>query len=435
MARRIPRHLSILLILALGLGGFGMAPVDLPPSESVAAAKTLNRDLEPVVITGTTVGALVGFPIPELFAYAYTNDLWRQIPAQVDEVTAEDVYTTTEDGLLDANDEIVFMAKDLGNQAPSARPISASLPISPGWYELEVTDPISPTQKGWAYLVHSTVLTPTFSADYVNLDTGLRRINGSTYSLGLATTFLGFDHLTLGSSGVEILDRTKFRLNCGLPIGCPKTEELPGSRHEFVKDGPVRVIVRALGGRLVTVEQALLAYGSMASSTISLHIRFFRGSVRFSTDFNENATGAIYYSAVVTGGISVDGVTDTVAATPLSPWWQLSTSDGTLIQVADTTSIGGTQSNYYVDSSEWDGSDTGDRRHYGDTGVSIDDSNRSFTYLFNIYFLPDVQPNIGATYEALFTHPLSTTASLHGDPRPEKSYLPIVVKSASAQQE
>ena len=435
MKGQMSKRLLILLALGMSLVGFGAALAGLAMAGGGAMSKTLDRDLDPVIIDGTAVSALAGFPVDQLFVYAYTDGVWRQIPAQVDEVTASGVYTTTGDGLLDVNDEIVFMAKDLGDQASPAKPITASLPISPGWYELAATDPISPTKKGWAYLVRSTVLTPTFTTDYVNLDMGLHRVNGATYSLGFATTFLGFDHLALSGSGVDILDRTKFRLDCSFPIRCPKTEELPELRDEGVKDGPVRAIVRARAGERVTSEWTLLAYSAKVSLRTSVDIPRLQGSgsVRFSTDFNEHATGAVYYSAVVTGGMAVDGVTDTVAALPLSLWWQVSTSNGTLIRVADTTPIGGIQSNYYVDRLEWDGSDTGDRRHYGDTGISIDDPKRSFTYLSSIYFLPDTQPNVGATYGAFFAHPLSATALLYGDPRPEKVFLPVVMKNATAQ--
>ena len=405
------RRLLVLLALVVGLGGFTVVVASLELAGSDATAKTLDRDLEPVLITGKTVSALVGFPVDQLFVYAYSGGTWEQIPAQVDEVTAAGTYTATEDGRLDGNDEIVFMAKDLGDQAPADTPITANLSISSGWYEIEVTDPISPTKKGWAYLVHSKVLTPSAAADYVEFVPGFHRINAADYSLGFGVTHVRMDFMTLGGSGVEILDRTKMRLDCAVPVICPITEgNIPPLPDNLIKDGPVRVIAR--GGQL-------LAYGSMVRwpSPFSLP-EFLSGNLRFSTDLNQAATGAIHYSAVVPGGVTVDGITDTVPATPRSSWWQLSTVSGTLIHVADTTSIGGTQTNYYVDNSKWDGADTGDRRHYGDTGVSIENPNLSFTYTVTIYFLRGSHPNVGATYEAFSTHPLSVTAVLYGDPRP-----------------
>lgn len=334
MDKDISRIPLALIALVVGIVASGLAVGGLAMVGSAATTMTFDRNFEPVVVTGMTVGALTGFPVNQLFVYAYSGGVWRQIPAQVDEVTATGDYTTTEDSLLNANDEIVFMAKDLGEQAPVNMPITASLPISLTWYEIEVNDPISPTQRGWAYLVRSRVLTQTLTADYVGFDPATHRIHGEIYSLGFATPRPWADYLTLGNSGVDILDRTKMRLNCIIPLICPITEDkgLPLQDH-LIKDGPVRVIVR--GGRV-------LAYGSLLSWTTSISIaRLFAGDIRFSIDFNQAVTGSIYYNAVVPGGVTVNGITDTVPAVPLSPWWQVSTSHGTLVQVADATSIGG----------------------------------------------------------------------------------------------
>ena len=108
----------------------------------------------------------------------------------------------------------------------------------------------------------------------------------------------------------------------------------------------------------------------------------------------------------------VDGITDTVPITPTSSWWQLSTDSGTLVQVTDTSLMGGEQTNYYLDDSVWDPEDTGDQRSYGDTGVYIATPQDPLTYTFSIYFLPGTEPNVGATYEDFFTHPLSATTLL-----------------------
>jgi pimeloyl-ACP methyl ester carboxylesterase len=412
MNKQIFWRLFFLLALVVGLGGVGAAVVTLSATGSAVAAQGLGRDKDPVVISGTVISALVGFPVDELFAYVYRDGHWTQIPAQIDEVTATGSYTSTEDGLFDFNDEIVFMAADLGDQAPLGVPITASLPVSNGWYQIEVTDPQSPTQTGWAYLVHSTVLTPSAAADYVDYIPGLHRIYGVDYRMGFGAAHIGVDWLMLGDSTIEILDRTKIRVDCTIPILCPLTDgTLPPVPDDVITDGPVRVIAR--GGQV-------LAYGSMLRWASPFSFPTLPSvTLRLSTDFNPAASGAIYYNAVVTEGVTVDGITDTVPATPRSPWWQLSTVSGTLIHIADTTSIGGTQSNYYVDDSAWDESDTGDRRHYGDTGVSIENPSFPFTYTVTIYFLRGSQPNVGATYEALYTHPLSVTAVLYGDPRPD----------------
>jgi hypothetical protein len=364
----------------------------LASADTGATIAPLDRDLDPVIISGAAVRALDGSPLDQLFAYAFHEGTWKQIPVQVDEVTANGTYAATEDGLLDANDEVVFMARDLATQAPPTATITASLPVDVVWYEIEVTNPLAPTQKGWAYLVHSTVLMPAAVTDYVGFDLGFHRINADNYSLGFGVNHYGADFLSLGGSDVEILDRTKLQLDCAIPFICPLNEGHLPLPDDLVKDGPVRVIVR--GGQV-------LAYGSTLRWTMPFTIpSYLSGDIRFSTDFNQAVTGAAYYSAVVPAGVTVDGITDTVPATPRSSWWQLSTISGTLIHIADTASIGGVQFNYYVDSSAWDGSDTGDLRHFGDTGVRIEDPNPSFTYTVGAYVLRGGHPNVGPTYEA-----------------------------------
>ncbi len=417
MNKRIARYLLIPLSLMMALAAILVVLTGLVMADNDSAyVKTLDRDLEPVIVTGAAISAFAGAPVDQLFVYAYTDGVWTQIPAQVDEVTASGTYTDTEDSLLDANDEVVFMAVDLGDQAPADPHSVDGFPIVARWYEIEVTDPISPTRKGWAYLVYSAALTPKFTADYVSFDSFLHRIDGVTYHLGYATPRPCMDYLTLGDGMVDILDRApKSRLCFG--IVCLPESLSPNLQDDLIKDGPVRLIVR--NGRV-------LGYGRMASWTVPIADTGGASSMRSTVDFSPPASGATYYNAVVPAGVMVDGITDSVAAVPLSPSWQLSTDAGTLIQVADTTSIGGTQSNYYVDNSEWDWRDTGDHLHYGDTGVYIANPNQSFTYTFTIYFLTGSQPNLGETYAAYFSHPLSATAQLHRLELSMKVYLPVV---------
>jgi hypothetical protein len=108
---------------------------------------------------------------------------------------------------------------------------------------------------------------------------------------------------------------------------------------------------------------------------------------------------------------------------------QLSTAGGTMIQVGDTSEIGGYQTNYYLDDATEDPEDTGDQLSFGDTGVYIDDPNDSFTYPFSLYFLPGAQPNLGEQYEAYFFEPLSTVVQEQPLDQPEAVYLPLIASS------
>jgi hypothetical protein len=420
MNMSICKRLLVLAGLVIGLWRSGVVLPDLVAAQSVTTAKTLDRDLEPVIITGTDVTEFLGVPVDQLFLYAYTEGAFRPIPVQVDEVTASGDHTATEDGLLDANDEIVFMAKDLGDQAPADSPITSSLPISTDWYGIVVTDPTNPIRRGGAYLVSSTVLTQTTDADYVDFDLAAHRINGQAYSLGFATPDAWVEYLRLNGSVVDILDRTpKMRLCYDNSASCFTEEILQPVQDDLIKDGPVRLILR--GGRV-------LAYGAMAVWSIPVPTILLADSIRFSTDFSAVASGATFYNSVVPQGVIVDGVPDQVPETPFSSWWQLSTSNGTVIQACDASEMGGTPTNYYEDDSTWDFYDTGDHRRYGDTGVLVEDANSSFTYRFAIYFLDESQPNVGETYASYFAQPVSAMAHFRQLHLPESLYLPLVLR-------
>ena len=409
-SRATPQRLTLIL-LVLSTVVVGASRAGTPSS------RTLDRDLEPVIVSGAALGAFQGASTDEIFVYGYTAGQWEQLPAQIDEVSATGTYTTTEDSLLDANDELVFMAMDLGDRAPGPVPAAGVRK----WYEIEVTDPSEPSHQAWAYVVHSAVLTPTFVADYVDFDTFLHRIKAADYNLGFATPKPWMDYFTFNGSVVDILDRAPKNRLCYGEL-CLNESLFPELQDDLIVDGPVRLIIR---------NARVLAYGSMASWTIPVADTSGASSIRFSTDFNSAATGATYYNAAVPNGVTVDGIPDSVSPELLSSWWQISTDGGTLIQVADTASIGGTQSNYYLDDSNWDQTDTGDKRHYGDTGVYINDPELSFTYIHSLYILPGRQPNVGQKHAAHFSQPLSVTARLHELEMREKAYVPLVVKTVA----
>ena len=410
-------RLFLLLFMLLFLGGFTVAAASLPAVTDSLPADSLRMHFEPVTITGDRVRALTGLRTDQLYVYVF-NDGWQQIAAQVDEVTFTGAYTSTEDGRLDTNDEIVFMARDLGQQAPPTLPITAALSISPGWYAVEVTDPLSPTQTGWAYVVHSETLTPTVEKDYVHFYGGFHRIIAEDYALGFGVMHTGADYLTIGD-GPEIMDRTKIRIECNVPVICPITEEnLDPQPDRLIADGPVRVIVR--GGEVQ-------AYASMLRWQTKFDLPYYLwGSVRFSTDFNSIVSGSLLYNEVITNGVTIDGTPDPIPASPLSSWWQLNTFSSTLVYLADSSSIGGIQYNYYVDDMAYDESDSGDRKHFGETGIRVEIPNLLFTYTVSLYSLPDQQPNIGERIATWPDYPLSVVTELYGDPRPVKVYFPFL---------
>lgn len=363
----------------------------------------IDRHDEPIVVTGADLDALQGTPTDELFVYAYRDhsDAMEQIPFQVD-VKDSGAYVSTVGTPLDDDDEVVFMASDLGGQAP-AYELPARLPIGDTWYRLEVNDPLSPGSKGWAYVVRSTSLTRSFTETYTTYDSDNNQILTPHYTVGFAPGFPGIEYLALNESGVDILDRTKIRVSAF--IGTFNEEQIGSllgiDPLTVIKAGPVRVLATGgVVGYRSTLEQSLVA-----ELPISLN------AARFSTDFNEHAEGSTLYNANTSAGVTIDGMPDpAVGLDPFSPWWQVSGETGTLMQVANSSGLGGTQTSYYKDDATIDTDDTGDQRSYGDTGIEVDSPNDTIDYRTTLYVLPPDQDNVGEQYAAYFAEPLEVTA-------------------------
>jgi hypothetical protein len=413
-----------LAAIAFGTGALIHAATDRPPvpdavaqgdgQQTMQIPPSIERDLDPVIVPGAYLPRLTGTPTDELLVYAYRDGGMDQIPFQVDEVD-EGAYVGTTGNPLDGDDEIVFMASDLGGRLLDER-ITATMPISPTWYRIEVTDPLSPTMKGWAYVVRSSSLTRTFTQTYASFDPVTKWITSTRYTLGFLSSHPGFDYLALNQSGQDILDRTKVRIQFVTEDMLPAQPPVP------TKDGPVRVIVPKRG---------MMGYRSLIYTWVGEDL-MGATSARLSTDFNENAIGATFYNATTPLGVPIDGISDTVGAEPLSPWWQMTHDTGTVVQVADSSGVGGTQTNYYKDDGTIDPMDTGDKKSYGETGIQVQSPNPTIIYRTALYVLPPGLPNVGELYAAHAAYPLQVTATAPGRYR---VYLPAALRHWPTNQE
>lgn len=409
---------SALLILLLAQEFLALAGPRLQESD-LGALSTIDRTLEPIVVKGP----FSGVPVDQLFVYREVGGVWEQIPFQIDEVTASGNYTAVEDNLMDANDEIVFMAKDLGDQATTS--ITASLTISDTFYEVAVSDPLAPAKKGWAYIVRSHSPGPGSPVDYAGYTAGNLRINTATYAVGWeAAAHAGLNYLSLSGSS-DLLDRTKLRVH-GFFLGIPfkRTEEdLSVPPIVLIKDGPVRVIVKRSGATTFGYESLLHTITPIDLSAVPGTITL----VRVSTDLASTTGSGTFYNENQPGGVTIDGNPDIVGLTLTKSWRQVSLSSGSLIQVLDLGAIGGTVSHYYKDNSTIDGTDTGDQRSYGDSGVMIaNPSSDQFTTETAQYILPGSQSNRGNEFYNNFNNPLHVSIQIHGG---IPTYLPLILKN------
>lgn len=393
-------------------------PTPLPSPAQGNGFPVPGRGNEPLILRGEQLERFLGKPIEQLGAYIVVdgqND-WRPVLFQVDEVDAAGDYVAVDDGVLGPQDEVIVMLRDLGKRAADPSLISSQIPGILDWYEIRAFDPLAETNPTvWLYVVRVNHSQAASSTDYLDFNHGFHRITSDIYTLGLGATNAGADYLRL-TNGPEIFDRIKMNIDCATPIVCPETEDgRPALADGLVKDGPVRLILR---------HGDLLAYDTMLQWTTSFTST--QGPVRFSFDFNRFIGGARYYNANEQRGVLIDGRPDLVRRTPFSPWWQVSTDYGTLVFVSDLTNEAGGWRNYYKDNNDYDAVDTGDRQHFGDTGIMNEADVLDYTYAFTLYFVPSEERNIGPLFADLPTTPISVATEYYQYGPSAKGFLPLI---------
>jgi hypothetical protein len=411
------RTVSVILISLLVLFPSFITPATTEPLDT----RTLNRPLAPVVVAGDKLPGLAGAPLNQLFVYAYTRGVWSQIPWQFDEF-ADGKLVSSEDGLLDDDDELVLMADDASDRAPADAWIVDAESQTHDRCEIAITDPLDPAGQAWVYVFRSTTLSETVAADYASYDADQLLITGRQYVLGLVSGKMIADRLELNGSGIDILDRTKARVN--VPFVGVLTEEQMADMPAPVarRDGRVRavVVVEATDG---TVPVYFMGYRSFFRYSVEYDLSAMPVSptwMRLSADLNANAIGSTYYGRNNPAGVPIDGVADSVPETPASDWVQASGSTGSFVQLVDWTGMSGTAKTYYKDNADVDNSDTGDKKSYGDAGIRIDNPGKRLHATVWTCILPPDQPNVGESIRSGVLNPPAAQGAA-------QAYQPAVV--------
>ena len=386
--------------------GLGLILSTLGPRDA-NAANTLIRDLDPVVVLGSAMPDFAGVPLAQLFVYKYSGGAWSQIPWQFDEVVGSAIVSS-DNGLLDAQDQLVFMAADAGDQAPTSAWLTDASAATFPRYELMVNDPLNATQHAWVYVYRSLTLSSTIATDYVSYDAAQALLTSDRYKLGQMTDHPAFNRLQLNGSPVNILDRTKIRVNFFFL----------GLQTEMNQNTTPPVLTRAGHVRVVLNGGGILAYRAFYSNRIDVDVTSVPVPIlwgRFSADLSPAASGSLYYDPNVSG-VQIDGspTPESVPTSLAAEWSQVSGATGTVVRIMDFSGAGGTATTYYKDNSAPDSSDTGDQMSYGDAGVRIDSPptiNKKFIFWNWNYILPANQPNVGATYRGYARNPLQVQAT------------------------
>lgn len=345
---------------------------------------TVRRPTAPVVVTGADLPALVGTPPSSIVAFSFSGaggtPTWTQVPVQVDErkvvgfgsqpssnstagvtgtvygsgatgVTAlqyadPDTFVGADsDPNFDDDDELVFMAFDLGGRRP-VNQTSVPTGVLPGsGVEVEVEDPLASgdaPERGWIYLFESSGgHDPSAGRDYVDYDFELesgdyrstyKRADGPNPETSSVVTPTYEAHFTdrwmetvwevhaPGASGVDLLDghKNQFAINfCGRSNATFAAQE-----GAFVAniDGPVRAIRSYVGANSGPLTQRThLMYRDRQDVVTDLRVHAIPAVMDF-IDLSEAALGSTYRSSTVPGGVTVDGTNETVPATV--PDWE-----------------------------------------------------------------------------------------------------------------
>lgn len=213
--------------------------------------KTLARVHDAVVVPTGELGDVPDRQTGAWRLYRFENDVLGAIPFQFDPIdTRGDVEVDAPaDFAFDANDQLVFMAKDSGDRATQgAMPSGSDLAL-----ELEIADPVGEA-RGWVYLVHFAGPPPPPATErYVTFDLRTNRGGSSLYQVEYAPTRNFFTGLRItpeaGGSGRNLLRQTRM---LGRPtfhllfadLTLRFTEQNSVVAFDGLRTGPVRAVRR-----------------------------------------------------------------------------------------------------------------------------------------------------------------------------------------------
>ncbi len=248
----------------------------------------------PVILSGSRLDELLGKEIARIRLFAFRQGVMQPIPLQIDQrdshgnwvwsdilkqvpmhSMSDDVerdrelshrYGRTYDDedpegvpVLDDNDSLVFMAKDMGERVANAAGQLKNAAIT---LEIVTTDPASGV-RAWAYAAYYASDPPPLSpVRYVHYEPAARTVISPVYAITFSGDHVGvIEQLTV--AGTTLMDRTRFRgwLRLGgehFGKSFKFTEnDINGYVYGYI-NGPVRVVRRTV---------ASLRFGLLLSSS------------------------------------------------------------------------------------------------------------------------------------------------------------------------
>lgn len=397
------------------------------PTDRAAAQWSSDRLSEVIVVPGSSLTPFLGASANHLWVWSW-QDRWVLEPSQMDERDAAGGYVTTEDGVFDANDEVVFALNVGGLQAPEGE-WPPGIERTYSWAQVAVSDPLHDNETAYVYVFRSWGGPEIAVEPLVRFDAGTKEITTNQYVLGMANPvtdgYVGMKRLSLFGATTDLLDRMKIRATVVI-FGSEQevTEEslallgelgieIGGLTPDPIIVGPVRAVYDAAGAMIVdpwTIQVALDGLGDVGGFVEM-------GAIRVSLDFSAEALPATYTDANSSEAVPVDGSPDEVPGAPLPRWREMSFGDGR-ITVVTSPQEGAEASVYYKDDEAVDANDTGDGASFGDNGV-MSDSAQGFVdsgYPGTMIVLPPDSPLTPLQLVAGIDNPLGVNVTMGAVP-------------------
>ncbi|HNQ79102.1 MAG TPA: hypothetical protein PKJ37_10465 [Acidobacteriota bacterium] len=452
-------YAAMTVILAAGTGS----------NAAVIDTKTLDRPAEAIIVTGAQTPNFTSLNLQvnpadatlspnQIFVWAYDEGTgWRQVVFQIDEINNAypqapppicspqgshiglgPNHMEADDGLWDANDEIIFMSDETGDRVSADEWAPEAVTTSPR-YEIVVADPLDTSKKGWVYIFRHDTLPTWRTDDYVSWNETNNTVSASNYIVDYNNTdanAVRIDALSVtttgGGTGTDMVQTSLQSWNGGFSIDCTSNETAIRTQGTitggtncdswsipwYAKDGRVRVL-----RYYVWMPTCWAASNGVGMWPATHHYYYKSYWHEYENDKWHGGSSHTNYWFVRMNHVSsvnmtfydsngetatIDGTADTIAATPLWTWYQVSSSLGSYIKVLRNKAklvSPDSRINLYTDSG------TGSR---GSAGFRIENPTETTENAWHNYYyfmLPSNAANQGSTYNTNVDNPLTDTGT------------------------
>jgi len=295
-----------------------------------------HRDTDVVRMLGRQIPEFLGLDIRSIRLLSYRRGVWEPIPFQIDEKDEEGRFLFPYgrekdqeeiDSLLSKHDELLFMARDMGDHVdPSGWP-SGCMRAE----EIEVVDPLN-GERGWCYLFSLEEPPALSPVDLIRYRPEFDRICSRYYETGYARKKCQqkavMESLLVpeegGGTGVNFFDSANVWVRIKLFFSLAKivihSSDFISQVPAYI-DGPIRVITKkrtavkiAAGLRSPNIDADLVYYPHFFNSALVFAIPFNPSiltssiCISINSDLNHHATGMLFWNFHNPWPVVVDGI-------------------------------------------------------------------------------------------------------------------------------